>query len=221
MEEERQSGDDKDWHTVFEEEDPRPFWVRDETGECLVVPAWADMRMNTVTETMHPDSWFSDPPEPLQHVDTGLFTRNVRFSEERLEPGWGYVIGRFTTSEGDADGEHIEHLTGVLASWKTGYMGEVDGRPDKHRPNAKPGDWEHGTTAHAIARWVREHLGRDEPVHVLGATDESRRPFIVGMGGEGKIVNRLRWTWIGASVAFVVIGTLLAALLLARMGVLG
>ncbi|MBB5320191.1 hypothetical protein [Marinobacter oulmenensis] len=221
VEEERGSGDDKDWVTIYAETDPRPFRLNDGTGECFVAPCWADMRMRTVTDSFIPGSWGSDMPEPLRHVDSGFFSRNVRFSEERFEEGEGYVIGHLTTTDGGEGSDEAQSVSGFLSNWRTDYMAEVEGRPDKHPPNPRTMGWVHGDTAHWIGRWLGSLEHFEAPFHVVGPSEESRRPFIVGKGNEEGIVKRLRWSWIGFSVGFVISATVFLSVLMARVGVLG
>lgn len=218
IQEQRGSDKNRRWVTIFEEVDPRPCRLRDDTGECLVLPGAASMRLATVTESWCPGSWFGKVPEPLTMVDRGLLSRKLRFNEERVVAGPGYAIGRFTTSNGEAGGP--EEVVELCNGWRTDYMGEIKGRPDRQRPNPEPGSWNPLDVPHAIARWARERGYADGPVHVLGATDESRRPFIVGVGDEEVIARRLCWTWIGCSVGFLIAGTIAIALLSARGGLL-
>ncbi len=230
MEEKVQSGKRSNWKTIYEEQDPRPCLLKDGTGHCAVMASEADIYIATVKESWHPDSWFNDPPEPLTHVDTGLFERDVRFTEERLESGPGYAVGHFSTinqppNANEDEGSLAAKAAQALSRWRDDYMAEVNGRPDEAKPNKAASQmWDHTKkeAVQGVAGWLTASgVVDDDRINVLGPTGESRRPFIVGNGHEEEVGSRLGWQALGCAIGFVVLATVVTAFLLGRYGVLG
>lgn len=231
IEEKRGDDEDESWETIFSELDPRPCLLSDATGACLVLPAQADMRVAFVEDTYYEDGLFNDPPEPLKHVDTGLFDGPMRFTEERIEPGKGYVVGRFMTVDADDltrrdANTAVAAVRELLSRWRDDYMGAVQGRPDQTRPNdiGSPealSDEQKAALPVASIQWARERTGRDDIDSIITPTNEPRRPFIVGLGEEAKVAKRLRRIALAAALGFLVMGSAFGFFMLARYGVIG
>jgi hypothetical protein len=164
-------------------------------------------------------------------VDTGLFDSPMRFTEERIEPGRAYVVGRFKTVAADAltAGDANTPLATVrelLGGWRDDYMAAVQGRPDKTQPNAITSpealtDDQRAALPAAAIQWARERTGRDDIDSIIGPTDEPRRPFIVGLGKEANVAKRLRRIAVAATLGFLLTGSAVSFLVLARYGVIG
>lgn len=225
IEEHRQKGeDDSEWVTIFEESDPRPCVLRDDTGRCLVLVEQADMRVAVPSETYQEEGIFNDPPEPMKHVDTGLFENSLRFSEECIEPATrGYVVGRFVTSHSedaaDEPGGNVDDVVAKLEGWRDDYMAEVGGRPDENDPNPVGlTEADADRLPDAAVAWARRRGDTGDIDSVVTATGDSRQPLIVGCGGEKTVARRLFWTAFGCLAGFLLFGTGLGFVVLARFG---
>ena len=102
-------------------------------------------------------------------------------------------------------------------------MAEVGGRPGQEEPNeAALKMWDQGKDVAAVARGVAESgLVEGNRIHVLGPTDDSRRPFIVSNGDEEAVGSSLGWQVIVCAIDFVVVATVSTAFLLSPYGALG
>lgn len=220
MEEGRGIGRARRWQQTFSETDPRPCLLDDATGTCAVMVAAADWRLGTVTERWHPDSWSgTERPRPLRHVETGWMRHDVRFCEQRLEPGPGYAIGRLTTTDGTAADDRAAELVEILSGWRTDYMAAVAGRPDRDRPNPRTAaPVRPGTQPDAVARWLRRRGLGGERVHVLGSSAGGGRPLIVGRGEAARVAGRLRWAGIACALGLAVAAAAFALIVLGRHG---
>lgn len=117
VEEYRRSGDDSRWVTVDSERQVRPFHLDDGTGDVLVDPEGADLRLPRDERIEAED--FDDLPEPAQEfvrendevdVQDGWFDNDRRYTEWRIEPDQTvYVFGEALPREGEASTVNSEN----------------------------------------------------------------------------------------------------------------
>lgn len=205
MEEARKSGDDVEWVTVYSESDPRPFRLVDETGQCFILPNWANLRLKTVSEYFRPR-------------DLGLPSSQVRYCEERIEAGPGYVIGHLTTTDGAEVSKTDDILDESLKTWRTDYMEEIGGNLKLYHPNTTPKEWDYNSTAQQIGHWLNSLGKMNGPFHIIGPSQEPRRMFIVGSGDEENIENGLRRIFVVSTCFSIVLSTCFLFLLVSRLG---
>lgn len=110
VEEYRESGDDSRWVTVDSGREVRPFHLDDGTGDVLVDPEGADLRLPRDARIRA--EGFDELPEPAQEfvrendevdVQDGWFTDDRRYTEWRIEPDQTvYVFGEALPRDGEA-----------------------------------------------------------------------------------------------------------------------
>lgn len=230
MQEKHGSGDDVEWKTLFEEQDPRPCVLADDTGRCLILPALADQRPDTVADFYGDEADHAAPPEGLQGIDTGWFQGPIRFVEERVEPAQVHVVGRFVTHRSTAAGAEpgdgpVGHLLTIFRQWRTDYISSGKERPDENQPNPIASadeltDEQRAALPVAAVAWAREQTDRNDIDSVVTTADDRRRPFIVGTGEQTDVGKELRQGTIVATAIFVAAAGAAASLLLRVLGVI-
>ncbi len=212
--EKRGGGRNKDWRTVEQGESPAPFRLDDQSGQCIIEPAGALVRVR------RRDRWSGAHRHPRQPTPTRWYelSGDYRYTEERIQDGDPlYCLGRFETPlRGPAE---RERLTGALLRvWKhdprrmAAFDTDGDGRVSVQ-------EWERarGQAAAWAERAERERSTTPVLAH-LRTTGDTRQPFFISTYAEAELAASLRLQAWGYSAAFVALSVLAVLSGIARFG---
>lgn len=203
---ERRSGDD--WRTVSREVSDELFFLRDETGDCIVDPEGA--RVTSVHRRVTRGG--SATPQ-LAFTSGG----EIRHTEQFVVQGDQlYVIGFFRTFNSADHWDHEAELIERLREWKRDqhdllrrFDADKDGRIDEE-------EWR------AARRAARQEIAAEHReatvmpgVNVIGAPDDGR-PFLIAAEHETQYTRRLRRTGIASALAALVAWSVAIGMLGAR-----
>ncbi len=198
------------WRTISRETSDELFYLRDDTGQCIVDPEGAHVSAphKRVTLTGRPKATVSG-------ASAGRFRNTERFiaPHDRL-----YVIGLHKTHKGidhwDSEAELLEKLREwkrdqdrLLHRFDTNRDGRIDAR-----------EWEAARRA-ARAEVAREHREASvQPgVSVLGAPQDSR-PFLIAADDQRGYTRRLRRIAAITGALFLAGAAVVSLMLAARFG---
>jgi hypothetical protein len=211
IEEQRGSGRSREWVTIERGEAEHPFLLDDGTGRCVVEPSGADIRCRLS------ERWLSrvkgggrSTPSSLMEI-VGLGGR-YRMVEERIaEADSLYVIGHLETPRRGAR-EREALIRQLLRRWKRD--------PERRAQFDRNGDgqidiseWEQ---AQAFAAWVagqsERKIAEQPALPQIGASADTRQPYLISTAGEAALVGHSRWQALGGSLlgSLLVIGALAA-----------
>lgn len=202
------------WHVVEQGESQQAFLLRDETGDCWVLPGGAEV---------HPQQqkrWEGHQRRPWGGYTggdflVGLAGNRYRYSEEWLCEGDPlYALGWFET--GNASARPGDAVRRLLSAWKADYkalLARFDTNGDERLDMA---EWEAVRTA-AIAQTEQEaRLAlRAAPINSLRKPSISGLPFVLSNHLETGLSKRLRRQSLCSLVSMTISGVIAAALWLA------
>lgn len=193
-----------DWRRVYQHESENLITVEDETGECLVDPESAGIRPSTRRQ------WYghTERPSGLTTSVGGQFFGDYRYTEKLLLPHRSlYVLGWFKTIAHDPYAVEGESVASLLREWKHDPAkmktfdldgnGSIDVQEwDKAREAARE----------QIKAQQIQALDRPQQTHFIGASPQSRRPYIISADDQTVLAKRFRrWgylLWAGSVLAF-------------------
>jgi hypothetical protein len=194
IEEYRGSGKNSRWVTIYEEASEDPFYLDDGTGQVLVIPQGAELRLRKAFEYKN-DTFSGVPP----HLERFLSSQNLRggffgrwrslcFTERHIQTGQlVYVYGVAQERRGlDLWRERMELVTEKLR--------EIKADPEKLQRFDTDGDgrisedeWQ---SAHSQA--VAEVRGEAVADRIVIAKGSSDKMFLISDRSERELVSRLR-----------------------------
>lgn len=209
------------WVVIEKKHSEAPFYLRDDTGVCRIVPRGAEIH------TRHRRSWRGYNRRPTgapTTFDTGWATAaiglggNYRYTEYLLLDGDPlYCLGRFET---DASGERtlsIADMTGdLLRHWKADFNKLLDRFDANGDGQLDLQEWQ--TVRDAAEREALNTLA-DKPAeveHELRKPQSGGLPFIIASDVQDKLSVKYRWKAFGGAVLFLAAGSLLTWLVSAR-----
>jgi hypothetical protein len=185
------------WVKVFEESDPRPILLQDESGHCVIVPESGMPRIGTTVQTWEPSSPASSLPDALRAAGAARWLGcRLRFGEERLEPGPALVSGRLDRTDLTTDAVDAAGLLDAYGAWCTDYLFNFGGDPAdlaiNPRIERRPQDMARRVAA---ARWVASSTAATGPVPVVTLEGKARKPtaIVAGQALFGAPLAPLRW----------------------------
>lgn len=190
IEERRRSGRRTRWVTVDKGTSDELFILEDETGTCVIDPEGAG-----ITPAAK-DIWYGSTPRPASGPGGGrrwFSGRRYRYTEQRLHPGEPlYAIGLFETVGGagghfNVDGDVRE----LLREWKRGSERLLE-KFDRNRDGEiDVQEWE-AVRQQAYREVMVRHAERKtaEPMNLMTATHDRRRPYILSAVPQDDLVRR-------------------------------
>ncbi len=184
------------WKTIESGSSERYMVLRDETGDCLISPAGAEV---------HPASrevWRGSQRHPRQQpaqpgVLGWLMTAGgrYRYTEERLHAGETlYALGDFRTSGGGREGLDVaQGRLAVIREWKQDFQGLLARFDQDGNGQLDEQEWERvRQAAEREARHRHAGQSRSSPKMNLLARPRQEYPFILSSHGESELAGRLR-----------------------------
>ena len=204
------SGKNTRWETINRGTSVAPFRLADDSGECLVGPAGADVRPGSRS------SWSGALPWPVPPGGGqrffGLGGGDYRYTEHRInEYERVSVIGEFRTFGGVAAADVTGQVMKLLNEWKRdqpALLGRFDASHDGVLSQA---EWERARAA------ARAQIEQGAP-HTAPAAENivvqpaDQRPFLIAACDPGTLARRSRWAAAVLLLAFLGAVTALAIL---------
>ena len=189
IEERYKTKDGHSWWTIDSGESSDSFLLRDDTGDCLVDPEYAEII------TKHHDQWQSG-----EH----------RYTEWKLiKDDSIYVIGEFRTRSGAVEFDGRTELNALLAEWK-------QDKPVLHARFDLNGDGELDMTEWMLARKaakrevankMREAQAQPD-IHLIGQPRDGKLFLISNLAPEKLSRRYLFWSWAHVVIFFGALGAL-------------
>ncbi|MFA5678959.1 MAG: GIDE domain-containing protein [Pseudomonas sp.] len=207
--EEYQGGErNQRWHTVEKGESDRPFVLRDDTGECWIMPKGAEV---------HPrlrKRWEGNRRWPLSHTTQtsilgSLLGRRYRYTEEYLQQeDLLYALGWFESRGGGGqimDSQRVARK--IISNWKADYPNLLarfdrngDGQLDQQ-------EWQQVQAAAASeAQRQTDNAAVQPPVNTLSKPAYKGLPFLLSDHHEEHLSRRLRRQSIGSMLGMLISG---------------
>jgi hypothetical protein len=215
IEQRRGSGRNQRWETIDHGVSTVPFRLADETGECLVDPAGADVRPG------NEDCWRGTEPWPRSAPLTGrqlLGWGDYRYTEHRIVAGAHVsVIGDFRTLGGVSVSDVTGEVMALLADWKKDQKALLQ-RFDANGDGVLSQDeWERARTA---ARTLIEQRAPAAAAPTANAVvrPSDGRPYLIAASDLRKVAGRSRLAAALLLAGFLVAVSALAVLFLGPDG---
>lgn len=186
----------KTWVVIEQGTSDNLFHLTDTSGSCAVDPDGADVHTN------QRDVWFGQAPRPAGFSPPASNRlsrwfesagRSYRYTEHLIRPGDAlYVIGQFMTHGGSATAPIAadNSVTERLLAWKrdqAALLREFDANRDGQ---IDAQEWAAvRARAEREAQAERGGTGDPPPVDVIGQTRDRRRPFVISVGGEERVLT--------------------------------
>lgn len=212
IEQHRSSGKNSRWVTIEEGISDSLFLIVDNTGEAVIDPE------NANVTPAYTDVWYGSTHQP-QHRSAAkrkkkFFNIGIggyRYTEMRIHPNEPlYAIGLFETVGGTGSEYNTSSDVGhLLREWKKNsehllarFDENKDGQIDME-------EWQKVREA-AFKQIKSQHADQkaSAPVHMLGKTCDSRRPFLLSAVPQSDLIKRYSRYAIGLIIIFFVAGTL-------------
>jgi hypothetical protein len=183
--EKRESGNK--WKTVDNGESGDSFFLRDDTGECMVDPEQAEIL------TRHCDRWLDG---------------DYRYTEWKLiEHDSLYVIGQFRTLVGGMEFNTREELGALLAEWKKDMPDLLKRFDLDNNGTLDMLEWMLARSAaqRDVARMMREAQAQTD-INIVSRPREGEL-FLISNLGQDKLSRRyLIWSWAHLAIFFGALG---------------
>ena len=211
--EERQSGGNgrDGWRKISGITSDELFLLIDETGRCIVDPEGAKVR------PAQRNVWYGHTPQPqrgpghmpAQGLNLGVRLgnpRRYRYTEELLLDGAPlFALGLFITHGGAGSRTPVDdEIRDLVREWKqdsetllarfdTNNDGEID-----------VNEWQRVREA-AAAEVAAKHAGDIPSIDMIGATRDTRRPFLLSATPQADLIRRYSWTQWGSLSASLLV----------------
>lgn len=208
------------------------FELEDATGTCTIDPAQATV----LTRNVDTDRWYGHQEWPAvgpSRRGTGIFGLGggygfsfnmggrYRYSERRIRAGMPlYAIGNFTSMHAtDRLQDRSVAIGALLRQWKqdqatllANFDNNNDGRIDMR-------EWRiaRNVARHEVAREYNQ-LSTRPAIHMMGATGDRRRPFILSAILQEELIKRYRRYSAASLLLFLAAGAIATYMLTLRLG---
>ncbi|MEE9575614.1 MAG: GIDE domain-containing protein [Gammaproteobacteria bacterium] len=223
IEEHQSSGKNSHWVTLEEGISDNLFLIIDDTGEAVIDPENANVTPG------YTDVWYGSTRQP-QHRSAArrkkkffnISMGDYRYTEMRIHPDEKlYAIGLFATVGGTASEYNTSNdVAHLLRKWKKNsehllarFDENKDGQIDME-------EWQKVRET-ALKQINSQHADQkaSAPVHILGKTCDSRRPFLLSALPQSDLVKRYSRYATGMIIIFFVAGALATWMISVRLSV--
>lgn len=199
VEEYRKSGKNSSWVTIKDVQSFDPFYIQDDTGQVLIVPAGASMRAPAYEEKL--SSLNEAKLKPLLQswgVETtaffGLANKTIRVREHAIVPLCPlYVLGELTrlqSAEAPLEEKFRSHVRALKSDPSRMRQADAD-----QNGVVDPQEWDRFLAKEketfAAAQALKKIAAPSVENIVLRATTEN--PLEVAVGTQEQVVSRYRW----------------------------
>lgn len=221
IEQHRSSGKNSRWVTIEEGISDSLFLIVDDTGEAVIDPEKANVT------PAYTDVWYGSTRQPQHRAAAkrkkkffNIRMGGYRYTEKRLHPDEPlYAIGLFDTV-GGAGSEYntnsdVAHL---LREWKKNSE-QLLARFDKNKDGQiDMEEWQKAReTAFKQVQNQQAEMKAAAPVHMLGKTCDTRRPFLLSALPQSDLVKRYSRYAAGLIILFFIAGTLATWMISVRL----
>lgn len=199
------SGKNRNWRTLEKKTSDQFFALRDNTGECAVDPAKADVSTSWSKSWRGHNRWPTSTETATSVLGMAL-SGNYRYTEKIIrDQDYLYALGYFQSLHAASpEQQQKQKATELLNHWKQDYDqllarfdADANGELDLE-------EWEQARqAAYGMARdYVLDNYS-DEAVHVLAYTPERRKPYIISNKDPRELSRHYRLKAFGMAVLFV------------------
>lgn len=200
------SGKNSHWKTVESGVSERFFILRDETGECQINPAGAEI------QPRHRQVWRGSSRRPVPPGGKRGFLSGLgsyRYTETRMHPGDPcYALGHFETLRPEALGLDAGELTrDVIREWKQDYAAMLVRFDADGNGELDMNEWEGVRAAAGLEAEARRGAMLAAPdIHVLSEPPDPARPYLLSGKSEAETARRYRIHTVLALIGFFLFG---------------
>ena len=202
IEEYDSDGKRRSWKVV--ERGTSEAWLRlkDGTGECLINPAGAEVRVSTRQvwrgSQRHPRGLSGHSSLLGRLLSAGS---EYRYTEERLHAGQPlYAIGDFRT-KGGAEAFDLTLAQGaVVREWKSDFAGLLQRFDSNGDGQLDQAEWERMRQSARAEAQRRQQARGEAPVHHQLRRPGESYPFILSTRGEDELARGFYWQAAGAAL---------------------
>ena len=218
------NGKNSSWRTIESGTSDSLFMLEDNTGQCHINPAKADITAvskqswrghgrrptGAAPAAVQPSGWGLD-------LNMSFGSGKYRYTERRLHEGqYLYALGQFQTLHApSADKQAKTHMNELLNQWKQDqqqllarFDSDGDGQIDMN-------EWEQARAA--ASKEAHYHVLEnydDSAVSTLSYSPAKRQPFILATVDPRQLTSRYRWTAFACLLGALASGVYLAMLTL-------
>lgn len=204
-----------EWRTIESGLSDALFLLCDDTGECVVDPAGAEVYPSLKR------TWYGRTPRPIAVPERTRWWAafgDYRYTEALVQVGDHlYALGQFRTQGGVQAANAQAEARDLLAEWKRDQKALLE-RFDANRDGKVDLDeWEAVRRA-ALDQVRTEHAARPvaPDVNVFSRTPDGR-PYILSTLPQEQLTRRLRWSGVGLMVLSLALGAACVFALQARL----
>ncbi|MBT8447088.1 MAG: hypothetical protein HKO62_06670 [Gammaproteobacteria bacterium] len=209
--EERQSGGNgrDGWRKISGITSDELFLLIDETGRCIVDPEGAKVR------PAQKHTWYGQTPTPQRgpghNPGQGLgirlgSSRRYRYTEELLLDGGPlYALGLFVTHGGAGSRTPADdEIRDLVRTWKQDSEALLNRFDTNKDGEIDVAEWQRVREA-AAAEVAAKHAGDIPSIDMIGATRDTRRPFLLSATPQADLTRRYSTTlWASLSASLLV-----------------
>ena len=202
IEEFTDNGKKRSWRVLESGTSEAPVLLKDATGECLIDPRGAEVRVS-VRQVWSGNARYPRGPKRKGGLLGMLLSagRQYRYTEERLHVGQPlYAIGDFHT-RGNVEAFDLDQAqSAVVREWKSDFAGLLQRFDSNGDGQLDQAEWQRMRES-ARVEAQRRQRGREIPAvqHRLQRPQESS-PFILSNHGEDELARSFYWQAAGGAL---------------------
>lgn len=199
------NGSRTSWHTIDSKKSERAFQCKDETGVCMIDPRGAEVH------SKQRDVWYGNskwPSSPPGHQSGFFSAGRYRYTEERLHQNEPlYAIGLFRSIDPNTGyGDVNDETRVILKYWKQNQEDLIQRFDANGDGQIDPSEWQSARQAARLQAMDQRLSRADRPaIHILGKTDDFRRPFILSVEPQDGMIRSFRFKAAASTLGFVIL----------------
>lgn len=211
------NGSQTSWHTIDEKISERVFSCEDETGSCMIDPRGAEVH------PQNKDVWYGSSKWPTSGptAKSGFFSSGrYRYTEHRLHSGEPlYALGLFRSIDPNkAHGDINNEVRVILKTWKQDQETLLDKFDANGDGQVDQLEWQQvRNVAEQKAIEQRLHRAARPTIHILGKTDDFRRPFILSVKHQEGMIKGFKIKAAACTVVFILLAPASIWMLIIRL----
>jgi hypothetical protein len=202
IEEYQSGGKNSRWRSLETASSNNWLLLSDNTGECLINPAGAEIRA-AIRQV-----WQGTQRHPLRFDNSGRLAqllrtgRRYRYTEERLHAGEPlYAIGDFRSHAPGLQAQGLQALQGALIrQWKEDFPALLQAYDQDGSGQLEEHEWQQVRQAALQQAGEQQRQRSIEPARHQLLKPGENRPFILSSHGEDELIRRFGWQAAGAAL---------------------